>query len=112
MAVFGKKEQVLKTEGLRLGEFDPSAHGFYRNVQTFPVRVKKRRVVRICIASDISIDIAVANERGESVYYKQAVKDTTVGPVPTGDNKEMGIIIGISPGDRATVSIEAWMEKQ
>ncbi len=111
MSVFGGREQIFGKEELRLGEFDPSAEGFYRNVQTFPLSVKKRRSIRISIRSDVPIDVAVANEKGESVSYKQAVKEGSVGPVPTGDNKEMGLILGICPGDRATVSVEVWMEK-
>jgi len=112
MAMFGEREQVFKAEGLTLGEFDPSAEGFYRNVQTFPIRVKKRKVIRISISSDAPVDVAVANEKGESVSYKQAVKEGTVGPVPTDGNKEMGIILGVYKGDKATVSIDVWMERQ
>ena len=111
MAMFKDGEQVLKIEGLILGEFDPSVDGFYRNVQTFPFKVKKRKVIRIDITSDAPVDVAVADEKGSSVSYKQAIKDGTIGPIPTGDNKEMGIIIGIFRGDKTTVSAEIWMER-
>ncbi|MDR2698753.1 MAG: hypothetical protein LBB30_03640 [Candidatus Methanoplasma sp.] len=111
MAMLDGREQVFTLEGLSLGEFDPSAEGFYRNVQTFPFKVKKRRVIRINIKSDIPIDIAVADEKGSTVSYKQAVKEGTIGPLPTDDSKEMGMILGVYPGDKATVSAEIWMAR-
>jgi len=112
MAVFSEREQVFKAEGFALGEFDPTVDGFYKNVQTFSFKVKKRRAISINISSDAPVDVAVANEKGSSVSYKQAVKEGTIGPVPTDDNKEMGVIVGIYKGDRATVSIEIWMERK
>jgi len=111
MAMFSEREQLFKTEGLVLGEFDPSVDGFYKNVHTFPIKVKKRRAIRINISSDAPVDIAVANEKGSSVSYKQAVKEGTIGPIPTEDNKEMGVIVGVYKGDKATVSVEVWMER-
>jgi len=112
MALFSEREQVFKTEGLTLGEFDPSADGFYRNVQSFPFRVKKRKLIWISISSDAPVDVAIANEKGESISYKQAVKEGVVGPVPTNSNKEMGVILGVYKGDKATVSVDIWMERQ
>jgi hypothetical protein len=112
MAVFSEREQVFKIEGFRLGEFDPSADGLYRNVQTFPFRVKKRKIIKIDVKSDVPIDVAVANDKGLSVGHRQAVKEGSVGPFPTEDSREMGLIIGIQRGDKATVSIEIWMERQ
>ncbi|MCL1978843.1 MAG: hypothetical protein FWG60_01620 [Methanomassiliicoccaceae archaeon] len=109
MAVFGGREQVFSIEGLIIGEFDPSADGFYRNVKTFSFKVKKRKTIRIDIRSDMPVDVAVANENGANASYKQAIKEGSVGPVPTGGNREMGIIIGVYPGEKATVSIEIWM---
>jgi len=111
MAVFGGKEQVFKTERFALGEFDPSVDGFYKNVQTFSFKVKKKRAIMIEISSDVPIDVAVANEKGSSVVYKQSIKEGTIGPVQTDDNKEMGLIIGIYKGDKAVVSAEVWMER-
>ena len=111
MAMLDGREQVFALERLPLGEFDPSVEGFYRNVQTFPFKVKKRRVIRISIKSDIPVDVAVADEKGSTAGYKQAVKEGTIGPVPTEDNKEMGIVLGVYPGDKATVSVEIWMAK-
>jgi len=112
MAVFKDGEQVFKKEGLKLGEFDPSAEGFYRNVQSFPFKVKKKKVIRVNVTSDVPVDVAVANENGSSIGHKQNIKEATIGPFPTEDNKEMGVILGIYPGDRATVSVEVWMAKQ
>ena len=112
MALLKNGEQVFKKEGLMLGEFDPAVDGFYRNVQSFPFKVKKRKVLEIKISSDVPVDVAIANEKGMSVIHKQGIKGSTIGPIPTDDNKEMGIILGVYPGDRATVDVEIWMEKQ
>ncbi|MCL2317856.1 MAG: hypothetical protein FWC44_02205 [Methanomassiliicoccaceae archaeon] len=112
MALFGKGEQVFKKEGLILGEFDPTVDGFYKNVQSFPFKVKKRKVLEITIDSDIPVDVAIANEKGMSIIHKQGIKSSVIGPIPTDDNKEMGIILGVYPGDKATVNAEIWMEKQ
>ncbi|MCL2032984.1 MAG: hypothetical protein FWG96_06955 [Methanomassiliicoccaceae archaeon] len=111
MAMFNGTELVFKIDGLTLGEFDPSAEGFYKNVQTFAFKVKKRRAIRMDIKADVPVDIAVADENGSSVSYKQAVKEGMIGPFPTEGNREMGMILGIHPGDKATVSVEVWMER-
>jgi len=111
MAVFGGKEQVFKAERFVLGEFDPSVDGFYKNVQAFSFKVKKKRAITIEISADAPVDVAVANEKGSSVAYKQSVKEGTIGPVQTDDNKEMGLIVGIYKGDKAVVSVDVWMER-
>jgi len=111
MAVFGGKEQIFKMERFALGEFDRSVDGFYKNVQTFSFGVKKKRAITVKISADVPVDVAVANEKGSSVTYKQSIKEGTVGPVPTEDNREMGLIVGIYKGDKATVSVEVWMER-
>jgi hypothetical protein len=111
MAMFKDGEQVFNIEGFKLGEFDISAEGLYRNVQSFPFKVKKRRAIKINVTSSDPIDVAVANERGSSVFHKQAVREGVLGPILTEDNKEMGVVIGIYKGDKATVSVEIWMEK-
>ena len=109
MAVFNEREQVFRKEGLTLGEFDPSAEGLYRNVKTFSFSLKKRRAVEVNIRSDAPVDVAVANEKGASLIYRQAVRDGSVGPVPTDSNKELSIVLGVYRGDKATVSVEVWM---
>ena len=111
MVLFGGTEQVLKVEGFLLGEFDPSAYNFYKNVKSFTFNVKKKRTVKAEVKADNPIDIAFMNENGRSLLHKQGIKEGTIGPVPTEDNKEMRIIMGIYPGDKATVSVEVWMEK-
>jgi hypothetical protein len=111
MAFFEGTEQVLKIEALTLGEFDPTAHGFYKNVKSFAFNVKKRGEIKVEIKADFPIDIAVADEKGSSLLHKQSVKEGTIGPIPTDSNKEMGIILGLNPGDKATVSVEVWMVK-
>ncbi|MCL2147902.1 MAG: hypothetical protein FWH47_00975 [Methanomassiliicoccaceae archaeon] len=109
MTMFSGAERVLAIDGLALGEFDPSADGFYRNVQTFAFKVKRRRSVRVDIKADSPVDVAVADHGGSSVGHRQAVREGSVGPFPTGDNREMGVILGVHPGDRATVNMEVWM---
>jgi hypothetical protein len=111
MAFFDGAEQVLKIEGLTLGEFDPSVSGFYKNVKSFSFNVKKRKAITVEIITEVPIDIAVANENGGSVLHKQGIKEEKIGPIPTEDNKLMGIILGIYPGDRTTVNVVVWMEK-
>lgn len=111
MAVFSGREQVFRTEGLSLGEFDPSADGFYRNVKTFSFKVKKRRTISISITSGIPVDIVVANEKGATVSYKPGVKEGTIGPIPTDDNKEMTLVLGVYPGDKTAVNAEVWMDR-
>ena len=112
MSLFESTEQVLKIEVLTLGEFDPCVPGFYKNVKSFPFEVKKRRAIKVEIKTDFPIDIVIANERGSPLLHKQGVNNETIGPVPTEDNKEMGIILGINPGDKATVNVGVWMVKQ
>jgi len=111
MALFGGTEQVLKVEDYLLGEFDPAAYNFYKNVRSFTFNVKKKRNVKAVIKADNPIDIAFMSENGVSLLHKQGIKEGTIGPVSTEDNKEMRIIMGIYPGDKATVSVEVWMDK-
>ncbi|MDR1690972.1 MAG: hypothetical protein LBR42_03905 [Candidatus Methanoplasma sp.] len=111
MALFDDRIQVLKVDGVTVGEFDQSADGFYRNVMTFNFNVKKKKAIRVKIRSDNPVDVAVANENGSSMAHKQSMKDGELGPVPTLDNREMGLFLGVYPGDKATVSVEVWMEK-
>ncbi len=112
MALFKDRELVLDSKNIVIGEFDPSVDGFYKNVMTFPVTVKKKRTITINIRSDVPVDIAVANEKGSSILHKQSFKEGSIGPIPTNDNKEMGVIVGIFPGDKATIDLEVWMERQ
>lgn len=111
MSVFGEKRSVFKTEGLALGEFDPTVSGFYKNVQIFSFQVKKKKVIRAYVSSDVPVDVAVSDEKGSTVSYKQAVKEGMIGPIPTESNTEMSIVLGITPGDKAKVSAEVWMER-
>ncbi|MDR1954576.1 MAG: hypothetical protein LBP82_01320 [Candidatus Methanoplasma sp.] len=111
MGSLGGKEQVFGKEGLVLGEFDPSVEGLYRNVKAFPFNVKRKKVIIIAITSDLPVDVAVVDEEGSPVTYKQAVKEGSIGPIPTGGNREMGIILGIYQGDKATVNVEIWMAR-
>lgn len=111
MALLKEKTLVFEGKDLVIGEFDPSVEGFYKNVMTYNFNVRKRRTLTITISSDVPVDVAVANEKGSSIVHKQSIKDGTVGPISTEDNREMGLFIGVYPGDKAIVNVEAWMEK-
>lgn len=111
MAIFDSKVVVLEKKDISVGAFDLTADGFYRNVITLPFKVKKRRAVYVNISADNPVDIAVANENGSSVAHKQFVTEGSLGPVPTGNNSEMGLFIAVYPGDKATVNAEVWMER-
>ncbi|MDR1404329.1 MAG: hypothetical protein LBJ20_02005 [Candidatus Methanoplasma sp.] len=102
---------VFQKKNLAIGEFDPDAEGFYRNVMAFSFTVKKKKILRVTVRSDIPVDIAIADEGGSSIAHKQMMTDGELS-VPTGGNKEMGLFIGICPGDRALVNAEIWMERQ
>ncbi|MDR3074820.1 MAG: hypothetical protein LBU30_02120 [Candidatus Methanoplasma sp.] len=111
MGLFGDGMQVFRMDNLKVGEFDPGAEGFYRNVMTFSFNVKKKRILRAVVRSDNPVDIAVADEKGSSVAHKQAILNGELADIPTGDSKEMGLFIGVYPGDTAVVSVEIWMER-
>lgn len=111
MGILNNRVQVFEGRDLTIGEFDPSADGFYRNVMTYRFDVKKNRTLYVDVRSDVSVDIAVANENGSSIAHKQAVKEDSMGPIPTGNNREMGLFVGVYPGDKAVVDVDIWMER-
>lgn len=111
MALLNDRVQIFKAENVLIGEFDLKTEGFYKNVHTFSFDVKKKRAITAIIKADAPVDIAISNDKGSSIAHKQSVKDGELGPVPTGECKEMGLFVGVYPGDKATVSIEVWMEK-
>lgn len=111
MALFEKKTVLFSEKQLSVGEFDPTKPGCYDNVKTFPIALKPRKALYYSFKSNIPTSIVFANSDNSSVYHKEDQTEIEDGPIPTGNNKEMGLILGVYPGDKAKVDIEIWMEK-
>lgn len=112
MSLFDKREQVYGPETISVGDLDLSVDGGYRNVITIPLDVKPKRAIHVKAVSDNPVDLVVANDKGAAVGHKEAVRDVTLGPFPTGKAKSMGILLGVYPGDKAKVELEVWMERE
>lgn len=112
MSLFDKMTQVYGPETLEIGAFDATADGFYRNVVTIPLDIKPNHLLTVHVASDNPVDVVVAREDGSMVQHKDRQTEVTMGPYPTEKHKSMGIIVGVFRGDKATATIEAWMEKR
>lgn len=112
MSLLEKRTQVYGPEVVPVGDFDPTVDGCYRNVVTIPLDVKPRRMLRVRVASDAPVDVVVANEDRSAAGHKEQVEEIEMGPYPTNKSRSMGIIIGIFRGDKAKVTIEAWMDKE
>ncbi len=102
---------MFSRKQLHVGDFDPTKPGCYDNVLTFPFVVKPRRSLYFELKSDCPTSIAFANSDNSSVYHMEDVKELSYGPIATGNNKEMGILIGVYPGDKAKVDLDVWMER-
>lgn len=109
--ILNKKTEVFSVRQMRVGDFDPTKPGCYDNVKTFPIEVRPQRALFFKIVSDVPISIAFANSDNSSVYHKEDMTDFGYGPIPTGRNREMGILLGVYPGDKATIDLDVWMEK-
>lgn len=112
MALFEKRTEVLKEKGRLIGSFDPTKPGLYDNVHTFPIEVKPKRSLYVKFEADGHISFAVADSGNRSVFHKEDITGGTFGPIPTENNKEMGILIGVYQGDKVTVDIEIWTERR
>ena len=112
MGFFQKEETVFEKEGILLGElnYDSPTGTCYDNVLTFAFPVKKNRVLRAEIKSDKTIDAVIARPDNSAAFQALGITESVLGPVDTKDNTEMGILIGLVPGDRAIVSIRAWTD--
>ncbi len=110
--MFDKREQVYGPETMPIGEFDPTVDGFYRNVITIPLEVRPKRMLRVRVTSDNPVDVAIARGDNSSAGIKTGITDVTMGPYETGKFKSMGILIGIFKGDKATITVEAWTDKE
>ncbi len=109
--LFDRRTEVFSVRGMRVGDFDPTKPGCYDNVRTFPLEVRPRRGLGFRIASDVPVSIAFANSDNSSVYHKEDMLEFEHGPIPTGQNREMGLLLGVFPGDKATIDLEIWMER-
>lgn len=114
MGLFSKEEIVFEKKDFRLGEFDPtnSTGTCYFNVMNFSFDVKKNRVLRIKVVSELPIDVAVAYEDGSMAGHKEQVTDSVIGPFNTNNFTNMGMFIAIYPGDKSTVSLKAWTDSR
>ena len=112
MSLFSKKVQVYGPETVSVGDFDPTVDGCYRNVVTIPLNVKPPRMLYVKVSSDIPIDVVVANGDRSSAGHKEQVREITMGPYPTGKSDDMGILLGVFKGDKAKVTVDAWIDKE
>lgn len=112
MSFFEKRTQVYGPETFTVGQFDPAADGLYRNVYPVELTVKPNHVLYVSVKSDAPVDIVVAREDGSSVQHKDKQMDIVLGPYPTEKHKSMGVILGVFRGDKANVTLEAWMERK
>jgi len=109
LALFGKKETVLMDESFTLGEFDPTVDGAYRNVKTFQQEVRPGKRLFISVISDHPVDVALSNGDGNCIKFKDSVTKETIGPIETSKKETMALVLGIFRGDRADLSVRAWM---
>ena len=112
MPLLQKSVKIFDQKNIVIGEFDPTVDGFYRNVLTFSFEVKKQRQLFLDISSKDPIDMAVSNSDGSVAAHKKGITKDRFGPVFTRENKEMGLFLGVMPGDKTVVDVEIWMERK
>ena len=114
MGIFSKNETLLTLDAVHVGEVDPTnATGTgYKNVMTYSFDVSKNRMIRAQVKSDAPIDVVIANEDGSLAGHREGVTDDVVGPFSTSKNASMGLILGLYPGDKATVSVKVWTDSK
>ncbi len=110
MSLFNKKTVLLEKQDFTIGEFDITVDGAYRNIVTFPMKVKKGRKVFVSVNSDNGVDVSVVDVNGMNAKYSASVKEATIGPVPARESGTMALVFGVYRGDLAHVTVEAWME--
>jgi hypothetical protein len=109
--MFERKKTVLPSTNIIVGELDYTVPGCYRNVEVLPFDVKPKHTITLSVRSDIPVDVAIANDDGSTAKFKQAQTDIVIGPIDTGKNTSMAVMLGVYPGDKADVTVEAWMER-
>jgi hypothetical protein len=112
MVLFGnRKVMVFDKADISVGDFDPTVPGCYRNVVSFPFDVRPKKALYAEFESDNPVDVVLANSNGSVAAKHMGVTVYSMGPVVTKDNKDMGLILGVFPGDKAKVSARVWMDK-
>ena len=114
MGLFSKEETVFEENDIHMGEVDyTNVTGTgYSNVVTFAFSVKKGKAIRAKVKSDKPVDVVIAYEDNSMAGEKVGVTDDTVGPFQTKKCTNMGLILGIYPGDRANVSVRVWTDSK
>lgn len=114
MGLFSKEETVFELKDEVLGEVDSTSDTGtgYANVKHYPYKVKKRRMVRAHLVSEKPIDIVLAYPDGRLIAHKEGITDDIIGPVTTEDFTEMGVIIGIFPGEKTAFSVKIWTDSK
>ncbi len=110
--MFGRPTEVLPETKILVGELDYTAPGCYRNVEPLPFNVKPNQFITVRCTSDNPVDVVVANHDGSTATFKTNQTDLTLGPVPTENNKDMAVILGVFPGDKSNVTISVTMSKK
>lgn len=108
--LFNKKVTLIERQAVTVGEFNIEIDGAYDNVKTFPLDVRKGKNVYVSVKSDNGVDVCIVGLDGMNKKYAEAVKDKTLGPVPTEGRGKMALILAVYRGDLAHAEIEAWME--
>ncbi|MDD2626786.1 MAG: hypothetical protein WCQ63_00345 [Methanomethylophilus sp.] len=114
MGLFSKPETVFERTDLELGLLNlqsPTGTG-YDNILTFPFDVKPNRMLYADISADRPVDLVLANKDSSAAFHRENITALRIGPVPTGKNDNMGLILGIFQGDRAKVTIKIWMDRK
>ena len=106
--MFGKK--MLLSQEMTVGEFDIEADGAYRNVKSFPLTVKSGKDLFVSVDSDKPVDIAVSNEAGKCIGFKEGIQKDTFGPTHLKEKETLALVVGVFRGDLAKLKIEVWME--
>ncbi len=112
MALFNRKRRVFGPEMVHVGEFDPTQDSLYRNIVVTEIVVKPNRLLYVHAKSEFPVDLVVLNQTGNPVGHIDNVNDDTLGPISTQEWTEMAIVLGVFRGDKATVELEAWMERK
>ncbi len=112
MPLFAKREQVYGPEMISVGDFDITVDGCYRNVVPVPLDVRPHRMLRVRVDSDAPVDVVIAREDGSAAVHRDGVTHAEFGPFDTGKAKSMGVFLGVNKGDKATVTLDAWIDKE
>jgi hypothetical protein len=111
VTLFGNNKPVLEIKGLLVGQFDPKVDGFYKNVMPFRFDVKKNRTIHVSIRSDAPVDAAIVDGKGATASHVDRLTSSET-DVHTGNSREMSLVLGVYPGEKATVDAEIRMDKK